>query len=139
MEQEEGYLILDGLDEAFMSGGVSESDLRALYERLRKRKNRKLKIILTSRFSYLKVDDYCLDNTLILHLGNLNDNQILEYSQKFEVFYPNSKFNKKIKKIIAEDRYKHIKELLQQAVLIYFIGISNIDIDEKRLQSKNIR
>lgn len=136
LDKEEGYLILDGLDEAFMSGGVSESDLRTLYERLKKRANKKLRIILTSRFSYLRVNDYILDNTLILHLGNLNDDQILEYSQKFEVFYPTNEFNKKIEKIIAEDKYKHIKELLQQAVLIYFIGISNIDIDEKDSKAK---
>ncbi len=131
IEKEEGYLILDGLDEAFMSGGVSESDLRNLYERLKKRRNRKLKIILTSRFSYLQVNDSCLDNTLIVHLANLNDDQIIDYSNKFSKFYPQNNFTSKIEKIIDEDKYKHVKELLQQAVLIYFIGISDIDIEEK--------
>lgn len=131
IEKEEGFLILDGLDEAFMSGGVSESDLRNLYERLKKRRNRKLKIVLTSRFSYLQVNDSCLDNTLIIHLANLNDDQIIEYSNKFSKFYPNNNFTAKIEKIIEEDKYIHVKELLQQAVLIYFIGISNIDIEEK--------
>jgi|GEM_PF-1586338 len=136
IEKEEGYLILDGLDEAFMSGGVSESDLRNLYERLKKRRNRKLKIVLTSRFSYLQVNDSCLDNTLIIHLANLNDDQIIDYSNKFSKFYPKNNFTAKIEKIIAEDKYKHVKELLQQAVLIYFIGISNIDIDEKDSKAK---
>ncbi|AZA56409.1 NACHT domain-containing protein [Chryseobacterium shandongense] len=131
IEKDEGYLILDGLDEAFMSGGVSESDLRYLYERLKKRENRKLKIILTSRFSYLQINDPCLDNTLIIHLANLNDLQIIDYSNKFSNFYPENNFTAKIEKIIAEDKYKHVKELLQQAVLIYFIGISNINIEEK--------
>lgn len=136
LNKEKGFLILDGLDEAYMSGGINENDLRNLYERLKKRPNKNLKIILTSRYSYLQVADSCLDNTLIINLSNLTDEQILLYSKKFEIFYPNSNFNKEIDKIIAESRYIHIKELLQQAVLIYFIGISNINIEEKDSKAK---
>lgn len=136
LDEEAGYLILDGLDEAFMSGGITESNLRHLYDRLKKRKNRNLKIILTSRFSYLQINDPCLDNTLIIHLGKLKDEQILEYGEKFEKFYPQNNFGRKIEEIIKDEKYVHIKELLQQAVLTYFIGISNIDIEEKDSKAK---
>ncbi|WP_288443282.1 NACHT domain-containing protein [uncultured Chryseobacterium sp.] len=130
LENEKGFLILDGLDEAYMSGGINENDLRNLYERLKKRSNKKLKIVLTSRFNYLQVDDACLDNTLIIHLSNLTNEQILQYSEKFKKFYPDNHFANQIQIVLSDDKYIHVKELLQQAVLIYFIGISNITIDE---------
>lgn len=49
---DELIIVLDGLDEAYMSGGISNEDLRNLYERLKKRSNKKIKIILTSRFNF---------------------------------------------------------------------------------------
>lgn len=136
LESEEGILILDGLDEAYMSGGINENDLRNLYERLKKRPNKKLKIILTSRFSYLQVDDSCLDDTLILQLSNLSDQQILDYSKNFNKFYPDNQFINQVELVLSDDKYLHVKELLQQAVLIYFIGISNILIEEKDSKAK---
>jgi len=136
LDSEGGILILDGLDEAYMSGGINENDLRNLYERLKKRSNKKLKIILTSRFSYLQVDDSCLDDTLILQLSNLSDQQILEYSKNFNKFYPDNQFINQVEIVLSDDKYIHVKELLQQAVLIYFIGISNILIEERDSKAK---
>ncbi|MBA9072274.1 GTPase SAR1 family protein [Flavobacterium gossypii] len=125
-------LILDGLDEAYMSGGLNDNDLRVLYERLNKVsfQNKKLKIILTSRLNYLNVNDSCFDNSLVIQLEVLSDNQIKEYSERFKTFYPNNKLVEKIDSILTDYNYEHIKELLQQAVLIYFIAMSNIDIDK---------
>ncbi|UFH33262.1 NACHT domain-containing protein [Chryseobacterium sp. C-71] len=128
---DELVLVLDGLDEAYMSGGITDDDLRNLYDRLKKRANNKVKIILTSRFNYLNTYDACLDKTLILHLNNLNDQQIIKYCDKFKKFHPNNLFVRNIDLIIEQNQYKHIKELLRQAVLIYFIAISDINIDEK--------
>lgn len=130
-KEDELILVLDGLDEAYMSGGITNEDLRNLYERLKKRINKKIRIVLTSRFNFLNVDDYCLDNTLVLHLNELTDKQISEYCQKFKKFYPNNFLVKSIKTILENEKYKHIKELLKQAVLIYFIAISNIKIEKK--------
>lgn len=134
-DSDELILILDGLDEAFMSGGISDSDLRNLYERLKKRSNNGIRIILTSRFNYLSVTDSCLDNTLVLQLDELSDKKIIEYCTNFGKFYPNNTLTKDAHKIVSEEKYSHIKELLRQAVLIYFVGISNISIDRKDSKS----
>lgn len=130
-DEDEFILIIDGLDEAYMSGGITDNDLRNLYERLKKRVNKKIKIILTSRFNYLNTDDYCLDGTLILQLNELTDEQIVSYCNTFKKFHPENLLINKIDSILENDQYRHIKELLRQAVLIYFIAISNIDIDER--------
>ena len=135
-DSDELIVILDGLDEAYMSGGISDSDLRNLYDRLKRRPNKKIKIILTSRFNYLSVTDSCLDNTLVLQLNELTDSQIIEYCANFGTFYPESFLSKDAVKIVNEGRFSHIKELLRQAVLTYFVGISNISIDDKDSKSK---
>ncbi len=129
-------LVLDGLDESYMSGGITNEDLRNLYERLKKRTNKQIKIILTSRFNFLNADDACLDGTLVIHLNELTDNQIKEYCKKFKKFYPKNSLVKSITSILGTKEYEHIKELLRQAVLIYFIAISDIVIEEKDSKSK---
>ncbi|PKB17338.1 AAA family ATPase [Flavobacterium sp. 5] len=132
-EEDNCILLLDGLDEAYMAGGLNDMDLKNLYDRLNKttQQNTNLKIILTSRLNYLKINEPCLDKSLVCQLDVLNDNQISTYAQKFKKFYPNNKFLNKISNILTEKKYVHIKELLQQAVLIYFIAIADIDIEEK--------
>ncbi|WKL46110.1 NACHT domain-containing protein [Flavobacterium pectinovorum] len=129
-EEDKCILLLDGLDEAYMAGGLNDSDLKDLYDRLNKttQQNSNLKIILTSRLNYLKINDPCLDKSLVCQLDVLNDEQISLYVEKFKRFYPNNKF---LKKILSQKKYIHIKELLQQAVLIYFIAIADIDIEER--------
>ncbi|AZI69848.1 nSTAND3 domain-containing NTPase [Cloacibacterium normanense] len=135
-KEDEMILVLDGLDEAYMSGGITNEDLRNLYERLKKRSNKKIKIILTSRFNFLNVDDSCLDDTLVLQLNELTDEQINKYCLKFKKFYPENLLVKSIKTILENEKYKHVKELLKQAVLIYFIAVSNIKIDKKDSRTK---
>lgn len=131
-------LILDGLDESYMSGGLNDSDLRNLYDRLNKtsQQNKSLKIILTSRLNYLKLTDSCIDGSLIIQIKTLSNKQIENYSKKFKSFYPDNKFVNQIEKIISTDKYIHVLELLQQAVIIYFIAISDIDIDENDSKAK---
>lgn len=132
-EEDDCILILDGLDEAYMAGGLNDNDLKHLYDRLNKtaQQNHNLKIILTSRLNYLQINDPCLDRSLVCQLSVLTDEQIREYAVKHKKFYPNNNFLSKIDDILDNTEYLHIKELLQQAVLIYFISIANIDIEEK--------
>ncbi len=124
-------LVLDGLDEAYMSGGLTDQDLKNLYERLNKtsKYNKKLKIILTSRLNYLNINDPSLDGSLVIKLDELNDNQIKLYVEKFKIFYPDNLLIKKVDEILENDELDHIKELLKQAVLMYFIALSNIDVE----------
>lgn len=131
-------LVLDGLDEAYMSGGLTDQDLKNLYERLNKtcKYNKKLKIILTSRLNYLNINDPSLDGSLVIKLDELNDNQIKLYIDKFKIFYPDNLLIKKVDEILENDELDHIKELLKQAVLMYFIALSNIDVD--RNDSKSV-
>lgn len=132
-ETDNCVLLLDGLDEAYMAGGLNDNDLKNLYDRLNKtaQQNKNLKIILTSRLNYLKINDPCLDKSLVCQLDVLTDDQIREYTIKHKKFYPQNKFLNNIETILTEYEYLHIKELLQQAVLIYFIAMADINIEEK--------
>lgn len=125
-------LILDGLDEAFMSGGLTDNDLKILYERLNKtsRQNKNLKIVLTSRLNYLNINDPSIDGSLVVKLNVLDNTQIKSYINKFSNFYPENVLVKKINKILKDESYKHIKELFEQPVLMYFIALSNINIEK---------
>ena len=137
-EKEKGILILDGLDEAYMSGGISDSDLRNLYDRLNKDGSENLKIILTSRKNYVNLNDACIDNSLVIELTDFTNEQVINYKNKFLTFYPDNKFIKKLDAIINEDKknkYKHIQELIRQPVIIYFIALANIDVE--KLNSKS--
>lgn len=136
-QEDKCILVLDGLDEAYMSGGLNDGDLKNLYERLKTttQSNKDLKIILTSRFNYLKLNDSCIDRSSVIQLSALDVTQIKEYSEKFKIFYPNNKLVEKIDKILTDKNYVHIKELLEQAVLLYFIAISDIDIEERDSRS----
>lgn len=136
-QKDKCLLVLDGLDEAYMSGGLTDQDLKNLYERLNKtaRSNENLKIILTSRLNYLNIKDPSLEGTLVVKLDELDDEQVKLYVEKFDRFYPDNLLVKRIDEILINDDLKHIKELLQQAVLIYFIALSNIDIDKSDSKS----
>lgn len=136
-DEDDCILLLDGLDEAYMAGGLNDNDLKILYDRLNKtaQQNKKLKIILTSRLNYLKVNEACIDGSLVFQLSILTDIQIFDYAEKFKKFYPENNFLKKIDAIVNEKKYFHIKELLQQAVIIYFIAIADINIEEKDSRS----
>jgi len=132
-KQDKCLLVMDGLDEAYMNGGLKDTDLGHLYERLNKtsRANPNLKIILTSRLNYLKLHDPSLQDTLILHLEELTDAQIGSYINRFKAFYPQNQLVDKIHTILHTTAFAHIKELIQQPLLLYFIALSNINIDEK--------
>lgn len=132
-KQDKCLLVMDGLDEAYMNGGLTDTDLAHLYERLNKtsRINPNLKIILTSRQNYLKVNDPSLQDTLVIRLAVLTDAQIGSYINRFKAFYPQNQLAKKIHAILHTTAFAHIKELIQQPVLLYFIVLSNINIDEK--------
>lgn len=130
-------LILDGLDEAYMSGGLTNVDLKNLYGRLNKtsKNNKKLKVILTSRLNYLDVNDPSIEETLVVQLDNLNDDQMIQYVDKFKRFHPENLLIKKVDLFLHKPEFIHIKELLQQPVLMYLIALSNIDIEENDSKS----
>lgn len=138
---DEALLILDGLDEAYMSGGINNQDLKNLYDRLNKLKytNNKIKIILTSRENYLTLNDACLDDSLILKLDTFSNKQVIEYKQKYLKFHPNNKFIKNLDKFIdnnSSKKFNHLNELVRQPVILYFIALSNIDVQKSNSRSE---
>lgn len=137
-ESDKCLLVLDGLDEAYMSGGLTDNDLKNLYERLNKtsRNNKDLKIILTSRLNYLDINDPSLEGSLVIKIEVLETQQIQEYINKFAQFYPDNHLVKKIDEILEDYKFKHIRELLEQPVLMYFIALSNINIEENDSKAK---
>lgn len=137
-DSNECVLLLDGLDEAYMAGGLKDEDLSNLYDRLNKtsKNNQKLKIVLTSRFNYIEIDNPCIDGSLVIQIRELDNKQIQDYCNKFQQFYPSNKFVQNVNNILTVKKYEPVRELLRQAVLIYFIAISDIEIDKKDSRSK---
>lgn len=131
-KNDRALLILDGLDEAFMCGGISNKDLSNLYERLNKatQQNNGLKIILTSRLGYLNIDSPVLNNSTIIEIDVFTKPQIKEYINKFSRFYPGNTLAQSSEAILENNEFTHIKELLEQPVLMYFIALANIVIDK---------
>lgn len=139
--EDEILLLLDGLDEAYMSGGITDLDLRNLYDRLNKWKsvNNKLKIILTSRENYLNINDPCLDDSLVLKLDVFSDQQVIEYRNKYLSFYPDNQFIKKLDFFVehkSKIEFSHLNELIRQPVILYFIALANIDVDKSNSRSE---
>ncbi len=58
----------------------------------------------------------------------MDDNQIKAYVDKFAIFYPENLLVKKNDDILNKDNYSHIKELLQQPVIMYFIASADIKL-----------
>lgn len=139
---DEALLILDGLDEAYMSGGINNQDLKNLYERLNKLKytNNKIKIILTSRENYLTLSDSCLDDSLILKLDTFSNEQVIEYKNKYLKFHPNNEFIKNLDAFIDNNtkskKFNHLNELVRQPVILYFIALSDIDVQKSNSRSE---
>ncbi|MFP8892443.1 NACHT domain-containing protein [Chryseobacterium sp. EZn1] len=139
--EDKGFLILDGLDEAYMSGGITDSDLKNLYDRLNKWKwtNPKIKIILTSRENYLNINDSCIDDSLVLKLDVFSNEQVLEYKNKYLFFYPDNQFINNVDLYVDNANtieYQHLNELIRQPVILYFIALSNIDINKSNSRSE---
>jgi len=138
---DQSILILDGLDELYMYQGLSNADINNLVKGLADevfyRKN--LKIVLTTRYNYLNLRDLNPNKYLIIKLAELTLNQQLEWLKKYKAIYPTCSLTANVINTIhtsKDPKYKSIKELINQPILLQMIARSDLDVTEGSNRAK---
>ncbi len=132
-------LLLDGLDELYMSQGLTLMQIHEFVRKLRQQlKNSaalSLRVALTSRTNYLKLDDLGTEDYLILHLADLSLEQQQEWLCRYRKHYQQQCVltEDDLQKIAKKENkaYDRIRELINQPILLQMIAASGMPIDEK--------
>ncbi len=126
-------LLLDGLDELYMSEGLTNHQLKDFYKALERQVDRadnQCTIIVTSRYHYLDLDDILGRLSLILRLTPLSLSQQLQWLKIYQSAYPLKQLTaNKIKEIHKTKKLEHIKELIEQPILLHLIAKIDLEIN----------
>ena len=129
-------LVLDGLDELYMSQGLTTDDLKKLYtillEKLRNRPQ--WHIVLTSRYNYLQVRALQSQCTVVLKLASLSLEQQEIWLGRYLAKDLNTTLTIERLRHIHK-QVPHIKELIEQPILLHFIALANLDLSQKANRS----
>lgn len=131
-------LVLDGLDELFMVNGLSNADLEKFYKNLEEelKQSDNLSIILTSRYNYLNLSVINKKKTTILKLDGLGLEQQQKWLSIYKSIHTNCKLTqKKLEEIDQDDNLVHIKELIQQPILLHIVAKSNANLSSQDTRS----
>ncbi len=130
------FLILDGLDELYMSNGLTNKDLRHFYKALERKikLNTSLTILLTSRHHYLHIEqDVDSRRATLLKLAPFSLAQQKEWLQTYRNVHPSINLTaQKLEEIHEKDCFKPIRELIEQPILLHLIAKANIEIEEEQ-------
>jgi uncharacterized protein YjbI with pentapeptide repeats/GTPase SAR1 family protein len=127
-------LILDGLDELYMSNGLTKAQLKDFYHQLqtRTRQRTNLQILLTSRLHYLRLGDIGVQDTLVLRLAPFSLEQQQTWLRNYQQVHSNSSLTAQQLATIDEvEALTPLKELVELPILLYLIVKANIDIDQQ--------
>jgi uncharacterized protein YjbI with pentapeptide repeats len=141
---EEALIILDGLDELYLHNGghLSEVDafIETLLDQLKSTSYAKARLIITSRFGYLTLDKLKYeDNVSIACIDTFDENQQIEWVEKYQKAYPKKELQlsvDKIRVIHTKPLYQkqpliHFQELFEQPVLLHLFVLSGLEVDIK--------
>lgn len=134
-------LILDGLDELYMHQGLTNADIKdfvtGLSNSLKQYKD--LKILLTTRYNYLDINQLSGEKYLVLKLDELSVNQQLEWLEKYKAIYKNCNLDAALIETIntsKDKKYEGIKELINQPILLQMIARSGLDLTQGSNRTK---
>jgi GTPase SAR1 family protein len=136
-------LLLDGLDELYMKAELRLDDIEKFIKELIyvAEKNKKLKVIVTSRVGYVELNRISNKNIIITSLEEFDEAHQLTWIKKFQRFHPDCLLDeKKIKEFNnakKQKQYQYISELLKQPLLIHIIA-SLEKIDYKNISRTKI-
>ncbi|MEO1629105.1 MAG: NACHT domain-containing protein, partial [Bacteroidota bacterium] len=129
-------LLLDGLDELFMVEGLTNVEISEFINQMSKIvRNRKpnLQVIITSRFHYVDLKNIGKKQALVCSLSPLNLEEQTQWLNAYRTVHSDSVLTKEILKEInesEEEKYKEIRELINQPILLYLIAKADYDITE---------
>jgi len=126
-----GTIILEGLDELAIQSGANEKTIDdVVKELLRVQENREeVKLIITSRLGYIDTEQFVKKNLVVLQLKEFNIEHQIKWLKKYKEFYPHCKIKiQDIEKFNKGDH--HLKELINQPILLHMVVTSDITITE---------
>ncbi|MGH1337171.1 MAG: NACHT domain-containing protein, partial [Aureispira sp.] len=129
---ENSLLLLDGLDELYMSDGLTNQDLKRFYERLEHRveEEENFHLILTSRYNYLNIEGIEEDVATIVKLAPLSFPKQEAWLSIYKEAHPTCLLTiDSLKEINDQKRLEHIKELIEQPILLHLIARAEVEIN----------
>jgi uncharacterized protein YjbI with pentapeptide repeats len=132
-KEENSVLILDGLDELYMSNGISKNQLKDFYHQLEQaiKNHPSLSIIITARYNYLQINSINKKLSTVLKLGVTTLQQQQTWLQKYNEAYPQSKLTiAMLNQIHKASNLRHVKELIEQPILLHLVAKSEVEIKD---------
>jgi hypothetical protein len=132
---DKGILILDGLDELYMSEGLTKAEINDFFLKMRKilDERQELFVIITSRFHYVNLSMIGKDDALILSLAPLTLAQQQDWLSRYRHFHPKGKLDAATLNRIHEEREGKLKalwELVNQPILLHLVAKADFEIGE---------
>lgn len=131
-------VILDGLDELFIQENLTSSIIDEFCKSIIRKTESfsKMKVLITSRYGYINIDNLKKTNSLIIQLDEFTESQEIDWLEKYRVFHSESKLTaSKIKLYNANESYSAIKELITQPILLHLIATVNQEIEQSTNRS----
>lgn len=121
-------LILDGLDELYMSSGLTNNALQDFYHQLQQQLSlcKHWMIVVTSRHQYIHEQALDLNRTHILKLAPMTLDQQKSWLSRYQDVHPKVQLTAAtLTQINEEDKLTHVKELMEQPILLHIIAAND--------------
>ncbi len=130
-------LVLDGLDELFMREDMPSNAIdefcRLLIHQIDSRPN--LKVLITSRYGYVKLEQLRSENSLLVQLNEFELHQQKTWLNVYRVFHGETPLTvSKLEEIHNSPASHYLKELISQPILLHMVATlkENIDLSANR-------
>ena len=133
MDLQKAVIILDGLDELYMSEGLTNEEINDFFGQMAREMRSKpnCRLILTSRYHYVRLYKVNKDDVLMLALDVLSEAQqkqwLAVYKSKHEECVLSDDLLTEINNS-EKGHYKDLKELINQPILLHLIAKAQFDI-----------
>lgn len=128
-EFDRSLLILDGLDELYMRDNMSVDQIDEICKELSWVAEQK--IIITSRYGYIAVEKLKKREALILQLMEFDPDMQNRWLGNYKRFHPETALTEKLlRDYNSGSGFEHIKELIDQPILLYMFTTSGFAPDE---------
>ncbi|MEN0051295.1 MAG: NACHT domain-containing protein, partial [Bacteroidota bacterium] len=130
-------IILDGLDELYMTEGLSNEEINDFFNRIIKltENKTKSKVIVTSRYHYVRLDNFTGRDCLILSLAPMTYEQQLQWLSVYRRQHTTCKLTEALLQKVHHEKgnsFEDIKQLINQPILLHLVAKANFDITEGR-------
>ncbi len=128
--------LLDGLDELSIQDGDARDTDDFIKKLLRlQEQHPRLRILLTSRYGQVDLDKYLRHEPVwIAAIAGFDKTRQLEWLEKYRHFHPDCHLDASYIEAMHNDGgrspYEHLRELIDQPVLLHLIAIANVHIPE---------